>query len=135
VQINATSGVYVSYVVEQRIDDADYLVVQAGCSCSWLPPAVAATRDGLVYANDPSGYNFGVGRKNLTNGFNAITKVIMSSNLQFYVAANGVETSDQADQILVCERPVGAPAKPTITFPTKACGECRKCGAFFVPFY
>jgi hypothetical protein len=112
----------VDWVADQRIDDAEYLVVPNGCSCSWVAPANATSRDGLVYANDVSGYNFAVGRKNLTNGRVAISKVQVPGFTQWYQHQGGYEVADAASEMLVCETPYAEPAKPVIPFPTKSCG-------------
>lgn len=123
VQITGTKGVYVSFAGDRFLEDAEFLVVPNGCECKWIPAnADARSRDGLVFVNDPSDFNFIVGRKNLTNNFQAISKVQYSTMWQWYTHQWGFEANDAASEVLVCEAST-LPEKPTISFPTKACGE------------
>jgi hypothetical protein len=104
VSVIPPTGVLTSWGSEQFVTNPEYLTLPNNCSCSWVAPASALTRVGLVHAQDPT-YHFLVGRKTFPNGQVAVTRVVRSSLTQWYNNQNNGESVDQATELLVCETP------------------------------
>jgi hypothetical protein len=99
--------------------ELEYLVIPAGCACSYLPPAVAVTRDGVI--TNPGPYNYMTGRVNLANGRVEISSVEFSSFTQYYLNSNGTGVHDTATEVLVCESTAPTNVRPTVTLSSAAC--------------
>ena len=104
-QIGATAGIYVTFSGERYVkEDIEFLVVPAGCSCTWVPWATGKTDPGLVRIADET-FHYAIGRKTLTEGGYAIAKVVPEQNRWWWSRETGVETSNLLiEEVLVCTR-------------------------------
>ncbi|KAG5668802.1 hypothetical protein PVAND_016727 [Polypedilum vanderplanki] len=125
---SSTPGVYVSFGAEQKSPYPEFLVVPEECSCSFQVTSIASNRPGLVLTGDPY-WKFAIGRKTYTNGRVSITRVVTDATLtnyymrQWYNDGTGAEvTFEPATELLVCETIASTGKRPTINFPTEACG-------------
>lgn len=105
VSLTLPTGVLSAWGGENYIQKGpEYLIVPNNCVCSWVPPTQAINRVGLIHVHDPN-YHFLVGRKNLTSGQVAISKVQQSTLQQWYANQNNFDVQDAATEVLVCETP------------------------------
>lgn len=81
----------------------EYLVVPNNCNCSWISPAVAVTKVGIVRSIDYD-YQYAVGRKDIGSGRVAVTTVRTTDWRQWHVDINGnLQADNSPNELLVCE--------------------------------
>ena len=99
-QVETVAGVYLGPNGDDVGIDPEYLVVPEGCSCRFMPVARALRREGLVSCMQRM---FLVGRKDLGDGYVAVTEVDRGDLNQTYVGRNFFSVQDAATELLVCE--------------------------------
>jgi hypothetical protein len=117
-----STGVLVDYVGEKRTtDDMEYLAMAHGCVCEWKAPTLGDQYDGLVFTSDPA-RNAVVGRKNLTTGAVAVSKVSYPQFMQWYVDQNNNEvTFVPATEVLVCSQTSAFVQPPVFDYAPGSC--------------
>jgi hypothetical protein len=125
-RVKIGTGVYVTWAGDKLVEDPEYLVVQPGCSCSFMKVSLASNHPGMLLTPDQV-YFYAHGRVTFTNGKISLTRVATAPfayNFQeWYTNANGGESINQlANNVLVCETATPPNTPPVINFAEESCG-------------
>lgn len=125
VQFEPPVGIYVTSTIGERLatEKLEYLTIPYQCKCSWMDKGIAMSRPGLVRTPDET-YHYMVGRYRFgCTDTVAITKVVAPSFRQWYFNADGLQVTDTATELLVCESTDTTGSLPVVNIPYLACGE------------
>jgi hypothetical protein len=123
-RVKIGDGVYVPWIGDRKVVDPEYLVLQQGCSCSFMPIADAVNRPGMLQTPDQV-YFYAHGRVSLPGGKIALSRVATAnvSYQEWFTNAKGsADTNPSPTEVLVCETSVIPNTPPVINFQNPSCG-------------